>query len=391
MIKRRTIFQVFATSLLVVPVHADGISNGGVASPSVLRSSGEASTPENNGLTVDRTGTNDSTSALNTWLGRLVANGDWGELGAGTFKTSAALVTGSGNSLRLGGNGTQSTIIAPTGSTYPAIHVNLGNNLQPSGWIKGIGVVGPSPNPTGQQAGFLIDNTPLFVLDTLDVHNCDIGYDAINNCFNLVGYNLNTSRFQSCNVGISLRAGSQSGSDIKFYNTILTAAIFAVCIAGGGGGYAFYGGQWSAVAASPDDANGVIQIGWNYFNNTSLTGVDNTLFSGISLEGYRGCHGIRAYGETQAKFDTMSFNGSASSGVEAIDIFKGTALNNSIITFDSCNVVGTFTAAKLGSIAGNFGGNPTPLRQTNWYVPPSSYTANGVGGANPLTDITMSP
>jgi hypothetical protein len=363
--------------------------NSEVSAPSVRRLGYSASTPENNNLVVDRTGATDSTATLNTWLQSLVTNGDNGELGRGLFKTSGALVASGGNSLRLTGNGPQSTVIMTTGSSYPGVHINLTGSFNPSGWIKGMSVIGPSPNPTGKQAGFLIDSTPLFKLDSLDVQNCDIGYDWNNDCFNAVGYNLNCSRFDSCNVGIHLRTGSATGSDMAFFNCQLYPKLFAICIAGGGGGYRFYGGELSAGNTVSVDANGVIQIGWDYINGVPFTGVDTTLFSGLSFEGWQGCHAIRVYGETQAKFDSLSFNASqASPGLQALDILKATGMLNSILVFDSCVVDGVYSNAQLGTISGSYAAGSTNIRQTNWYVPSSGYTVGGVGKGNPLTDIT---
>jgi hypothetical protein len=364
-------------------------ANGLVASPSLKRLSSTASTPENDGFIVDRTGTEDATSVLNSWIRRLVANGDKGEMGHGMFRTSGPLIATGGASLRLSGNGPLATQIRTAGSDYPAVHIKLTTGIEPSGWIEGIGVAGPNPNPTTGNAGFLVDATTLFELRNLDVHNCDIAYDWVNNCFNGSGYNLSASRFFSCNVGIYLRRGFQSGSDMNFYNSNITALLHSYCIEGGGGGFAFFGGQCGTGNSTSVDTNGVIQLGWDYINQVEHDGLVSVLFSRVGLEGWHGCHGIRAYGENNVKFDSCSFNASAATaGQIALDIFKGTNLKNSVISFESCNVTGHYKNHKLASAEGQFA---MPLRQTNWYVAPNGYTANGVRGGNPLADITTSP
>lgn len=363
------------------------------AAPNFRRLAGAASTPENNGLTVDRNGSVDSTTALNTWIQNLVTNGDRGEAGPAVFKTSGPLVASGGPSLRLSGNGPLATVIKPTASTFPGIHVNLTNGMDPTGWINGIGVSGPSANPVTGQAGFLIDGTKLFQLSNCDVHNEDIAFDWINNCFNSGGYNLSASRFFSCNVALYIRDGDQSGSDMNFYNCNFSPKIFAYCIKGGGGGYGFFGGQCGNGNPTSVDANGVIQIGWDYINGVEADGVGSVLFSRIGLEGWHGCHGVRVYGETNAKFDTCAFNATvATAGQQALDVFKGTDLKNSLITFADCNVGGIYSNAKLGTAAGQFPGNTAPLRQTNWYVPSAGGTANGVTfGNSPTFDILTTP
>lgn len=352
-----------------------------------LRFSGMASTPENNGLSVDRSGVYDCTTALNVWLQALVRNGDVGELGAGSFRTSSTLVAAGGKSLRLSGNGAQSSMIMPTGNTYPAFEVNLtGNQFVPSGILSGIGIIGPSPRPVNGQAGILLNQTSLFKLEDIDVQNEDIGFDFINDCYDSSGWNLSVSRFGTCNVGINIRAGAQSGSDLKFFNTNLSPWLHAVSIAGLGGGYSFFGGQWGANNSISSDANGIAMLCWDYVSQEVVGSVVNLLVEGVGLEGWQGCHAIRSYDEVQARFSSMSFNASQSTpGLQALDIFKGTAMKNSIVAFESCNATGVFSNAQLGSVEGQWA---SPLRQSNWYVPPSGYTANGVGKGNPLTDIT---
>ena len=69
------------------------------AGPAYLRLMGLPSTPENNGIAVDRNGGRDSTAALNAYLQQLVVHSDLGYLGPGLFKTSGELVATGGAGL----------------------------------------------------------------------------------------------------------------------------------------------------------------------------------------------------------------------------------------------------------------------------------------------------
>jgi hypothetical protein len=356
-----------------------------------LRLYGLPSTPENNGLAIDRSGGVDATTNLNTWLQSLVTNGDYGELGSGTFKTSATLNIAGGSSIRLEGNGPQSTVIKPTGNTYPTVELNLTvGSLNKSGWIKGIGVVGPSANPGTRQAGFLWNATTLAEGWDLDVINMDMAYDWINNCYNFNGYGLSCSRFGSCNVGINLRAGAQSGSDFNFYGSYLFPAWSAVCIAGNGGGYGFFGGQFG-LTGTGSSTIGVITIGYDWVSNAQIAGMVNAEFNRIGIEGFNSAWAITGWGENQAKFRGMSFNNptvGAGASVGILNGAAGTAMNNAQYIFDGCAAVGAFSGAHLGVTASTF--LSQPVRQTNWYVPPAGLTANSVAvgpGPNGVFDI----
>lgn len=314
----------------------------------------------------------------------LIRNGDIGYWGPGNFKTSAELAA-SGGPLWLTGAGPQRTVIRPTTSTFNALRINTGDSLQPSGKLSGIGVCGPAARPVTKTAGILLDNSTLFVIDSCQVSNCDIGFDFINNCYNSGGFNLSVPRFGTCNVGIYLRRGSQSGSDMKFFNCFLFPWLHAVCAEGRGGGFTFFGGQASALNPSEADENGVIMLGWDYINRRELDGLGQFAMIGFEFEGWMGCHAIRIYGETQAAFRDTAFTATATKpSFEALDLLKGTDLKNSVIKFDGCGVSGPFRNRQLGIISGEYG---TPLRETDWYVAPAGFTLDARPGGATLKSI----
>lgn len=361
------------------------------AASEVSRPYGGPSTPENNGLTIDRNGDVECSTALNKWLQNLVANGDHGELGSGTFKTGTALVIGGGKSIRLSGNGSQSTVISRIDDSFPGLHINLtGNPVAQSGWVEGIGVTGPTPHPLSGKAGFLMDNTRQFVLRDTDVHNTDIAYDWINNCTNFAGYNCHVSRFNSCNVGYYLRNGDASGSDFSFVNCILAPRLHAMTIAGDGGGYHFYHGEITTGSVSAVDDRGTVMLGWDYLTGKQRDGLGNVYFQGFDFEGWKGCYAIRSFGEVQSEFEMCSFTATVASPEEqALGILKATDMKNSIIAFQQCNANGAYRDNHLATISGGYRLGSDNLRQSNWYIPPSGCIANGVHVQNPLLDITV--
>jgi hypothetical protein len=346
----------------------------------------EFSTPANNGLAVDPTGMIDSTTGLMKHLAMLTRNGDAGYWGPGTYLTSSELIATDGP-ITLMGAGPQRTIVKTVSSAFNGLRINTGGGLQPTGRLFGIGVLGPVPRPSTKNAGIVLDNSPLFVLDHCQASNFDIGFDFINNCFNACGYNLSVPRFGTCNVGVYLRRGVQSGSDIKFYNSLLFPWLHAICVEGQGGGFSFFGGQVSALNTALADQNGVLMLGWDYINKTEFDGVGLLLLQQIEWEGWVGCHAIRQYGEAQATFRDCAFTATQRSR-QALAVYMGTNLKNSIIKWDGCAVSGLYADPHLATMSGNWPGNPRPLRQTDWYVPPAGYAVSGIAKGNPLTDIT---
>ena len=315
--------------------------------------------PEHNGVPIDNTGKVDVTDALNAWLAKGIANGDPLFLPAGTYRTRDELVASGrdGDGIFLFGAGPQRSLIKPDGNHHAALRVQI-PGVRLKGRVQGIGARcdAPLPDaPTGA-AGFVVDGTPLLVLADLEAVGFDIGFDLINNCYNSAAYNLSTPRFDSVNCGLNLREGVQSGSDLNFYNATLRGRRHALCIAGRGGGYHFYGGHWSANASGlPNgDGFGCIQLGYDYVTQQELGGVGSLLFSGIGIEGPKNCWMVRSFGKVVAHFNQFSFLASADRNL-CLGIMKLTAAENGTITFQGCNIgSGRYANETIFSVEGHF-------------------------------------
>ena len=113
--------------------------------------------------------------------------------------------------------------------------------------------------------------------------------DLINNNFGDEFDNIRTYQ-NSCNVGINLRTGNQSGSDLSFYNMWVVGPVAGVSISGGGGGYHFWGGQIGTDNnTSPQDLTAAIILCKDYL--TGATG-DATLISTVLHLRTRIMHGF---------------------------------------------------------------------------------------------------
>lgn len=336
-----------------------------IGAPALQRMLGLPSTPENSGQIIDRTGTTDATTALNAWFTSLVANGDEGYLGPGSFKTSAELVItgGSGKGIRLRGAGPQNTVIKPTANTFNGLRVNLTDALVPKGSISDLSIASaaslPAAGSPNNKAAFMCDATTLMKLDNLSASGFDVGYDFINNCYNTHGYSLHVPRFATCNVGINLREGSQSGSDMHFHSSYLFPALHAVCIKGNGGGFHFFGGQMSTTSTATGNTNrGVLQLGWDYVNQVNGGSLSACSFSGIGIEGFLKNWTVNSV-QPLLGCEFLGFNLLANDNTanKALGIWQATNLGNSSVKWDNCSVGQSFFAnAAVASLAGNSDG-----------------------------------
>ena len=153
-----------------------------------------------------------------------------------------------------------------------------------------------------------------------------------------------------------MREGVQSGSDLHFYNTSFGGRCHAVAIAGRGGGYHFFGGQWGANDAGRPrgDGFGVIQLGYDYASQSELGGLGPILFSGLAIEGPKNCWMIRSFDEVVATFNQFSFLASARSA-QCLGLLKMTSAQNSVLTFSGCNIGRSFFARdKVVEIEGDW-------------------------------------
>lgn len=321
-------------------------------------------TPASFGLTIDNTNTTDVTTILNTFIADCINNRCF--LPCGTYKTSGELVaSGSGSAtFNFEGGGPQCTIIAPTNNNFNGIRIALGDNLSPKGSISNIGIIQTTvslPASPNNKAGFMCDGTTLFEYNNVTVSGFDVAYDFINNCYNFHGYAMHSPRFGTNNVGINLREGTQSGSDMHFYGTYLFPVFHAVVVKGNAGGFHFFGGQWSALdtANCVADANrGVIQLGYDWENQSNGGAVAATSFNGISLEGF---HCNWAVNSVQAllgvQFYGFSIVATDNSATKALGIWQATNAGNSSVTWIDGQVGQSFFARAVPfSLSGRFDG-----------------------------------
>lgn len=271
-----------------------------------------------------------------------------------------------------------STIMKTTATTYDGWRVATGTDLDSNVQISNFAIRGPTGGVTsGTTAALKVDGSTNVTFLNMEAHQYPIGLDLVNNCYNCSFYNFIVPRFAACALGINLREGAQSGSDLYFFNSQLSAYKCCVNINGGGGGYYFYGFQWGNVnAGAQDDNSGVIQLGMNY-----ITGVPNgtaaqILFDGGSIEGPHNNWFIRGFERAFVSFRNVSFQATATDATKMLGFMKWTSASNSMATFDGCELKGTFANTALTVISG--AGVPI-VSERDWRIEynASSINANG--------------
>lgn len=311
----------------------------------------------------------DSTTALNTALARAVADGFELYIPAGTYKTTAGLVTSvTTTAVRIRGAGAK-TIIQPTANTFDALTIGKGNTSGSGGYVRDLVIAGSSARPTNGKAAVKIDQLKMFEVRNVTVDNYDIGFDLVNSCTG--------TQFHACttgtgvNVGINLRTAAQSGNDLSFYDMNLYGEIAAVHISGGGRGYNFYGGVFNAnnnSGTTPNDLRACVILGKDYL--TSATGnCTDIIFKGNNFKSFRYCWGVRAFGTATASLEGSTWN--PDSGA-AIGLLKMTTAAASKVNLEGQNVSGTWSGTVLVNIAGDT--NEFAITETGSYY---SATING--------------
>jgi hypothetical protein len=349
-------------------------TNDAVWAPNIRRLAGAPSTPENNGLAVDRNGQTDATGALQAHMAMLAVHGDFGYWGPGQFRTSGELVYPSGIA-NLHGAGRASTIILPTSTTFNGLRVAAGTmsaaaaGIGSAGVVEGFTVRGPDPKPTPNgRAAIVFDGSPLLTARDLQAECYDIGFDWINNCFNMTHYGLRTTRnVGTVNCGLNIRTGAESGSDFNFYDTQINALSNAVCIAGHGGGYRFYGCSCGTSGVDTSGDDGVFRLGWDYDSDRELSGLGTILISGLHMEGWRRRWAFRIHGSVGGfTVEASGFNPSVTEhGQEALGLVKHTDMRNSTHAWIG-NTVGTgsFANSSVAEFSGAW--DSATLFETAW-------------------------
>lgn len=421
-------------------------TNDSVWAPNIRRLGGAPSTPENNGLVVDRNNNagaaTQTTASLTSWGRSAIANGDIGELNGGLFATNDIVDWSGSNSdgsINIAGAGPQKTVILPSSNSIAAgLRINIPGNTSSKGKISNIGVRGPSRPAslaidgvgnvsTNGKTAILLDATTCLTLDRMEADGFDIGMDLKNNCFNCATYDFSVPRTYNTNVGINIRTGTQSGSDLKFYNSVLSAYVSPVCAAGSGGGYFFYGGQFGAflfnnatviygtgapssgtgsngnyyidltadVVYGPKAAGawpgssyqvpGLLEAGWDYVSQTQIDDLVTLFVEGVSFEGIHASHAIRTHGGVFCQFHNCGFN--PGNGFPD-SILRMKSPSYSQLSFAHCFTQGAWGNPVLAQI--DTGGSLASLgNEIDWGLG-SPLTANGVNqnSGNPFFTLS---
>lgn len=318
-------------------------------------------------------GVADDTARLQAAINAAIAGGYELDLGAGTFKTTAELWWNDPNP-RIFGRGMADTIIAPSATSYHALRVGTGTQVNEGGYLRDFGVRGPIVTPSKtSKAGVCCDAVLFCSLSRIAVDQHDIGFDFINNCYGSTGYNLR-SGYGTCNVALNLRNGFQSGSDLSFYNSWLSGEVAGVHISGDGGGFHFYGGQISAGQQSSSAMVGAAVVGKDYESGT--TGRSSVTFDGIDFEGYHKCAAIRTFSEVTVRVNGCAFLGTATTTERATGIVEITNALNSRFFWVGNAWTGDFSAPTL--IVQLTGSTGVLFTESMWVTTPPM-TINGSG------------
>jgi hypothetical protein len=278
------------------------------------------------------------------------------------------------------GDGSSRTTITASSSGYNTLTIGPGGPqfVGGSGSLKAIALKGYPANQVRSGISCLqLNGVVQYRCDDVTLADNDIGLDLINNNYGSQFSNLRAGFGGSVNVGINLRTGSESGSDLGFANAWVSGNLAGVQMSPGGGGYHFWGGQINCGAkldAINDDA-GAIVMGRDYLSGKM--GECNADFHGTSFEGVRYAHIFRVFDQVNLSLFSASVNPSSSSA-PAIDFFRGTNIKGSRILAINVALTGYFSGPYLVSAAGAYSG--TFWREIDTYNAANAVTIGGVKG-----------
>jgi len=281
-------------------------------------------------------------------------------LSPGLVFDSSKYSTSGDRNIMLYGAGGNATKLAPVDYTFNAVTIKngsgAGSGIAPSGYIKDIYIEGPTNHATTNNAvGLMLSGMRQFEVHNVTVKKMPVGFDMIDNCYGAVYYNCRT---QLGGVGLNLRAGAVSGSDMNFYNCWFAGNTAAVQISPDGGGWHFFGGQLAGGPARTvdDDLSGAIIIGKDLITGATGT-VGNLIFDGIDFEGTRYMHNFRSFGQVTMTVRNCSFlqTDSSAPGLLAapLAIWKATGAQQSKAVFENNGVKGYWKSVKAIDIAGH--------------------------------------
>lgn len=321
-------------------------------------------------------GSTDDTAALTSWAN--AANGRKAYLPSGTYLCTTGPIF-SNIATELYGDGSNS-VISVTNNTAQGIvfgNASSNNGVVAGGSVRNIKFQTSSGKPTARtgNAGLQLKNAIQVSVQGVTVTGFDMGFDLINNCYGSQFMNCRTI-FSGNNVGINLRTGSQSGSDIAFYNCWIGGAYAAVFMSGGGGGYHFFGGQYAGGLgfSAVQDAYGTIVMGQDWLSGS--TGESSCEFHGVSFEGTEWIWIVRQLDTGPVGFFGCQFN-PTQSNAPAIGLFKTSNAKNGKLFLANCTFSGFWSASTLISISGQYA--DYGIQEVGTYMAAQQPTLNGTG------------
>lgn len=326
---------------------------------------------------VDPTGATDSFTGLQNAINAAATASVELYLPAGTYKTSANLHANA-SQFRMRGAGPAVTSITASATGYNVLTIGTGTdgNQGPNGYVQGIHLIGATvpSSPTGISCLQLNAMLHYRVVD-MQADTCDIGFDMINNNFATQFENIRGGFGGTLNVGLYLRNGAQSGSDISIYNAWINGKIAGVNIGDSGGGYHFYGGQITAGqgTGSPNDLAASVILCKDYL--TSAHGSCDAEFFGTSFEGTDFAWIFRAFDQVNLATYSISINPTSGS-TPAIGVFKvDTAPGNGRLSMHDTALSGNFSNSVLLTGINSTG---VFLTETGTYSAANNPTIGGV-------------
>lgn len=316
-------------------------------------------------------GVANDTTALQNAINAAIAADKPLYLPPGRFRTTAGLVAETPN-FGIFGAGPRLSVIVPDASGYDALTIGPGGEGSgngPSGFARDFGLEGgnaewdaPGIEPDTGTAAFKLLGMRQFQVMNIDIasdSSFDIGFDLTGNSHACTFYNCRTG-LNGCRVGVNIRdgGGGGTGSDVTFFNSWLFGEVAAVFIGNDGGGYHFYGGQFTSSwqAASPEDGRGSLILGRQYLEPAAKGRAATCTFDGIDFEGQQRCWIIRAYDEISITVKDCQLNGSGENA--SIGVIKSSAFENGRLQLINNRITGDFTkkAEELMLLEGGFSG-----------------------------------
>jgi len=307
-------------------------------------------------------GVANDTTALQEAINASISSGKPLFLPPGKYKITSGLVANSRDFCMFGA-GSRVSVIAPTASSYDALTIGPGeegSGNSPSGYARDFGIQGgnaewylPGTEPVTGKAAFKLDGMREFEVTNVNIEadsDFDIGFDLYNNSHGNTFHNCRTG-FNSCRVGLNIRdgGGSGTGSDCTFFNSWFFGEVAAVHIGPNGGGYHFYGGQFTSSwqAEEDDDERGSLILGKEYLEPESVGRAATCTFDGIDFEGQNYCWIVRAFEEISISMKDCQFNGSGENG-PTIGVFKSSYFVNGRLNLIDNRVFGEYSEDSEG-------------------------------------------